>query len=109
MKKIIVIAIALLVFQNWDSLTNYFGPSPDYDAEYDGEVILYSTAWCGYCAKTRELLEDNNIGYYEYDIEKSAEGREQFYDLGGSGVPMLLINGQVVNGYNPARILALAK
>jgi len=54
------------------------------------------------------LLKENNIQYVEYDIEKSADGAEQHKRLGGTGVPVMLINGQVVKGYNPERILQLA-
>lgn len=63
-------------------------------------VILYATAWCGYCKKTREFLAENNIEYIEYDIEKSEEGRKQHKALGGRGVPVLDIKGTVIHGYS---------
>jgi len=109
MKKIIIVFVALLVFQKWPVINHYFNPPPDYAAVHNGNVILYATATCGYCKKARELMKNNNITYFEYDINKSSEGREQFKKLGGRGVPVLLINGEVVKGYNPSKILALAK
>ena len=109
MKKLVIIAIVILVFQKWGAIEDYFYPTPDYTASHNGKVILYATSWCGYCKKTRELLRDNNIDYFEYDIEKSKEGNKQYKAIGGRGVPVLLINGQVVKGYNPVRILALVK
>ena len=42
-----------------------------------GEIVLYATSWCGYCAKTRELLQGDGIAYREVDIEKDAVGRRQ--------------------------------
>ncbi len=109
MKKLIIIGIALLIFQQWGAINNFVNPPPDYAAAHNGKVILYATAWCGYCAKTRKLLEDNDIAYYEYDIENSQEGHHQYKRLGGRGVPVLLISNEVIKGYNPARILKLAK
>ena len=109
MKKIVVVAIIILVFQKWGVIENYINPSPDYAGVHNGKVILYSTARCGYCKKARKLLRENNVDYFEYDIEKSAEGNKQYRKLGGRGVPLLLIRGQVVKGYNPAKILALVK
>lgn len=96
------------IFLNWSSITNFISPPPDYSAAHDGKVILYATSWCGYCEKARELLTENNIEYFEYDVEKSKEGREQFKRLGGKGVPVLLINGEVLRGFDPSRILELA-
>lgn len=109
MKKYILIVAAVAIILNWSSITNFISPPPDYSAAHGGKVVLYSTSWCGYCEKVRELLAENNIDYHEYDVENSAEGREQFKRLGGRGVPVLLINGEVLKGYNPSQILKLAK
>lgn len=108
MKKLILISLVILLYQKWGVLDSYFNPLPDYSQAHDSQVILYSTAWCGYCKKARALLNENNIPFYEYDIEKSEEGNAQHKKLGGRGVPVLLINGEVIKGYNPTRILALA-
>lgn len=109
MKQYLLAITALFVFQQWDTISSFVSPPPDYAAAHDGKVIIYGTSWCGYCAKTRKLLGDNNIDFYEYDIEKSQEGYDQHRRLGGNGVPVLLINGEVVKGYSPARILELAR
>lgn len=105
MKKYVVIILALVVVQKWDAINAYINPPPDYAAMHDAGVILYATSWCGYCAKTRRFLDKHDIAYHEYDIEKSREGREQFEKLGGRGVPLLLVNGEVVKGYRPEKIL----
>lgn len=107
MKKLIFLAVALLVFQKWDDINRYINPPPDYAAAHNGQVILYSTDWCPYCKKAKKLMEDNNIAYYEYDIEKSSEGRRQYKSLGGQGVPVLLIGQDVIRGYNHNKILEL--
>ena len=109
MKKIILLAIALIVFQKWDSIQLFLNPPPDYSRFQKEKVVLYATDWCGYCKKTRKLLADNGITYYEYDIEKSDEGKSQYKSLGGNGVPLLLIDGEIVQGFNAKKILSLAK
>ncbi len=42
----------------------------------------------------------------EYDIEKSEKGHEEYKRLGGNGIPLLKINGKVIDGYRPKMILA---
>lgn len=105
MKKFILIFLAIVLYQQWSTIQYHLNPPPDYAAAHDGKVILYGTDWCGYCQKARELFSEHNIEYVEYDIEKSAQGAEQHKRLGGSGVPVLLINGQVLKGFSAERIL----
>lgn len=99
-KFFLVIAAALIVFK-WDIIRSELSPPPDFSAQHAEGVVLYATDWCGYCKKTREFFKQNNIAYVEYDIEKSAEGRAQYDQLHGSGIPLVMIRGQVLRGYDP--------
>jgi len=107
MKKFIVIALALGIYQNWDSITG--GSSDAYQyAPASDEVVLYATDWCGYCQKTRELFDRNNIPYVEYDIERSERAYQEYRSLGGRGVPVINAKGTVIHGYSAQQILAAA-
>lgn len=70
-------------------------------------VILYSTAWCGYCRKARNYLKENKIPFEEYDVEKSDKGKRDYERLNGRGVPILLIGDQRMNGFSVARFRKL--
>jgi len=63
------------------------------------EVIMYSTATCGYCEKARQWFTSHNVAWDERDVEKSADARAQWQGLGGVGTPMILINGKRFNGF----------
>ncbi|TBU72650.1 NrdH-redoxin [Pseudomonas daroniae] len=105
MKRILLILAVLATWQHWDRIEPLlFGNSERVAGQ--GEVILYATSWCGYCAKTREFLGERGIAYTELDIEKSSEARRAYDALGGRGVPVLNVNGTVIHGYNPQGILA---
>ena len=99
-----IVVSALLVIMAWGRIDLYINPPPEYKGLNTEGTILYSTSWCGYCKRTREILVDKGVEFYEYDIERSAEGHRQYKELGGKGVPLLLINGEVVKGYNPIRV-----
>lgn len=64
------------------------------------EVLLYATEWCGYCKMTRQFFAANGIRYTEHDIEKSSVALGEHRRLGGHGVPLVVIGGEVINGYN---------
>ena len=109
MKKILYLTVGLIILVQLGFLDNPFASMPEFSKEYGDTVVLYATSWCGYCAKARDLLNKNDIDYLEYDIEASSRGRDEYDQLGGNGVPLLLIGGEMVEGYNPDRILMLAQ
>lgn len=63
-------------------------------------VIMYSTSWCGFCKKAKSHFRSNNIPFKEYDIEKSPSAAKKFKQLGGRGVPVILIGKQRMNGFD---------
>lgn len=77
----------------------------------DPQVTLYMTSWCGYCRKTRRLLEQLDADFVEKDIEKNRQAANEFRQKSGgrSGVPLLDIGGQVIRGYQPEVISKLVR
>lgn len=75
------------------------------------EVIMLSTVWCPYCASARRYFHHNQIDYCEYDIERTSEGKRMYDDLGGGGIPILVIGDKYrINGFDERSIeLALQR
>jgi mycoredoxin len=67
-------------------------------------VVIYTTAWCPYCAKLRTSLAASGIPYVEHDVEKSLDGQLGFWTLRGRGIPVSAIGPRVIYGYDVARI-----
>lgn len=65
------------------------------------KVVMYVTQRCGYCAKAKQYFNQKHIPYVAYDVEKSAIGKKAFKDLGGRGVPIILVGKQRMNGFSP--------
>ena len=63
-------------------------------------VVLYSTSWCGYCKMTREFFAANGIRYTEHDIEQSSVAYKEHRNLGGNGVPLIVVGDDVIKGWN---------
>ncbi len=117
MNSKVVLAVLLLgifIYQKRDAIDAYLNPPPpseidlhamDFASRHTEPVVMYGTSWCGYCAKARALFEEQGVAYYEYDIEQSAVGEEQYNLLGGGGVPLMIVNNQVIQGFKKKRIL----
>lgn len=65
-------------------------------------VTMYATSWCGYCKKARDYFRRKKINYVEYDIEKDQRAKRRYDELGGRGVPVILVGKQRMNGFSAA-------
>ena len=63
-------------------------------------ITMYATATCGYCAKARRFFAQRGIAYREKDIDRYAQARTEWKRLGGKGVPLFVINGEVSSGFS---------
>jgi glutaredoxin 3 len=65
------------------------------------EIVLYTTAWCGYCIRAKALLESVGLGYDEISLDDDPSFRQRVYDLGRQWtVPLVVIDGQPIGGYD---------
>jgi glutaredoxin len=64
------------------------------------QVVIYTADWCGVCRRAKRYFKHNHIPYKEYDVEKSPKGRRDYQRLKGSGVPIILIGEQRMNGFS---------
>jgi mycoredoxin len=106
-KTVLILATILAIFLQRERIADWLDPPPP--TQTHNEVVLYATSWCGYCAKTRSLFAEQGIVYREEDIEKSADSRRRYENLGGRGVPVIDVRGTVIHGYDPATILAAVR
>jgi glutaredoxin len=100
---LIVFALALLLIHNSWRLSLWFNP-PITDHLQQQDVLMFSTSWCGYCAKARRFFTAANIPYTELDIERSQQAKEHYQKLGGRGVPFIIIGDQTIQGFDSGAI-----
>ena len=63
-------------------------------------LTMYATSWCGYCKQARAYFARKNIRYTEVDVEKSPEGNQRFKQLGGKGVPLIVMGNKTMRGFS---------
>lgn len=75
-----------------------------------GEVIVYSTNWCGYCRKAKEWLAAKGVAFISKDVEKDAGVTEELATKAAAagvtphGVPVIDVRGTLVLGFDVARL-----
>ncbi|HTY21121.1 MAG TPA: glutaredoxin domain-containing protein [Geobacteraceae bacterium] len=68
---------------------------------FTGTVEIYVTDWCGYCKQAQRYMKSKGIPYVAYDIEKDSAARQRHKELGGRGVPLIIIGSEKMNGFSP--------
>ena len=71
-----------------------------------GEVVMYTTKTCPACTAAKAYLAKRHVQYREVDVQSDAKGMEEFRKLGGNGVPLILVNGEKMEGFNEKRLEA---
>ena len=63
------------------------------------EVIVYSTSYCPYCVRAKDLLTRKGVEYKELNAEDDTVREDMITKAGGRRtVPQIFINGQHVGG-----------
>ena len=63
------------------------------------KVEIYTTPWCGYCARAKSLLDEKGAAYQEMDVMMDDKNRAEMRErTKRSTVPQIFINGQHIGG-----------
>ena len=63
------------------------------------KVVMYTTDWCGYCARARALLTRKNVPFEEIDVDARPEARAEMMKRSGrTSVPQIFIGETHVGG-----------
>jgi len=69
----------------------------------DGRLVVYTTSFCPYCRKAKAWFDDRQIAYVERNVDFDTSARDEWNALGGRSVPLIAIDGQVVQrGFDPS-------
>lgn len=67
----------------------------------DAGVVVYGTAWCGYCAAARRLLATKGVPFHEIDIDEAPSRRQEMIERSGRHtVPQVFIGRRHIGGYS---------
>jgi glutaredoxin 3 len=71
------------------------------------KVEIYSTTYCPYCVRAKQLLDAKDVDYTEIDVTGDDAARVALVEKSGGRktVPQIFINGVSVGGYDDLRLL----
>jgi len=78
-------------------------PSPDKPAgkvRFTGAIEMYVTDWCPSCKAAEKYIASKNYPVVKYDIEKDKAAQLRYKELGGRGVPLILVGTNRMSGFS---------
>ncbi len=73
-------------------------------------ITIYSTPTCVYCKSLKEYFTEKNIKFQEIDVAENEKELEKMVAISGQmGVPVVDLDGEVVIGFDRARIDQILK
>jgi len=74
----------------------------------DKQVKVYSTPTCPWCIRTKQFLKESNIPFQDIDVSTNQAAAEEMVKKSGQmGVPVVVIEGEAIVGFDKERIKQL--
>lgn len=73
-------------------------------------VKVYSTPTCPYCIRAKDYLKQKNIQFANIDVSADKAGLDEMVKASGQmGVPVIVVDAEVIVGFDRERIEELLK
>jgi glutaredoxin-like YruB-family protein len=74
----------------------------------DKPVTIYSTPTCHFCNMAKEYFDANGVKYESFDVSNDTEKRAEMMEKSGQlGVPVIVIEDNVIIGFNKPKLAEL--
>ncbi len=69
------------------------------------KVVIYSTPTWPFCRRAKQPLQEKGIKFIDYDVAQDKEKAREMVKISGQmGVPVILVDGQMVIGFNQQKL-----
>lgn len=89
------------------SLREPSAASANPSASAQKDVVIYTKATCPYCRDLKAYLDQKGVNYREIDVYANPEATRETYERAGQEtVPITIIDGDLIVGFDPTEIEA---
>ena len=72
------------------------------------KVTIYTTPTCVYCKMAKAFFRERDVPYTERDVATDHDAQQEMIKKSGQfGVPVIDVNGQIIVGFDKARLSEL--
>lgn len=72
------------------------------------KVTIYSTPTCHFCHMAKDFFKENNVEFTDYNVAEDGDKRQEMLQKSGQmGVPVIIIDEDLVVGFDKSKISSL--
>lgn len=68
------------------------------------KIKIYSSNTCSNCTAAKEYIKEKGYDYEEKNVSIDAAAKKELISLGYMGVPIIMIDDDVVVGFNKSKL-----
>lgn len=68
------------------------------------DVKVFTSSTCPYCVSAKEYLKEKGVEYTEKNVQTDKDARKELMAMGHMGVPVLVIDGEEIVGFDKDKI-----
>lgn len=74
----------------------------------DKKVTIYSTPTCHFCSMAKDYFNSNGVKYESFDVASDSAKRAEMMEVSGQlGVPVIVVEDNVIIGFNKPKLAEL--
>lgn len=70
----------------------------------DKTVVVYTSNTCPYCTMAKDYLKDKQVAFEEKNIQTDKAARDELMKMGHLGVPVVIVDGEEVVGFDQRKL-----
>lgn len=67
-------------------------------------IKIYSSSTCSNCTAAKEYIKEKGYEYEEKNVSTDKEAKKELIAMGYMGVPVIMIDDDVVVGFNKSKL-----
>ncbi|MFO7886927.1 MAG: glutaredoxin family protein [Eubacteriales bacterium] len=68
------------------------------------KVVVYTSNTCPHCTSAKNFLKEKGVEFQEKNVSTDVEARSELMEMGFMGVPIILVDGETVEGFNKGKL-----
>lgn len=70
----------------------------------DKKVVVFTSNTCPYCTMAKDYLKDKNVEFEEKNIQTDKAARDELMKMGHLGVPVIVVDGEEIVGFDQQKL-----
>ncbi|RKD27203.1 Glutaredoxin-like protein, YruB-family [Caminicella sporogenes DSM 14501] len=68
------------------------------------KVVVYTSDTCVYCHQAKDYLNSKGIQFEERNVSRDMNARKELMSKGFMGVPVIMVDEEVIQGFDRERL-----